>query len=954
MPSTTKDKPVINYVPGARVIIRDEEWLIRRVDKTEKNKDVLLAIGLSPLVSGQERYFLPHLENAIEVIDPRNTEFVHDDSQSYQKSRLYLDSLLRQTPPTDEKLYIGHKAAIDPLPFQLDPALQALREPRQRILIADSVGLGKTIECGILLSELIKRGKGKRILVLAVKSMLTQFQKELWARFSIPLVRLDSTGIQRVRNRIPTNHNPFNYYDKAIISIDTLKQESEYRTYLENAYWDVIVIDEAQNVAQRTTYSQRSKLAKLLSSRSDALIMLSATPHDGRKESFASLMTMLNPTAIVDPENYGPDDIKGLFIRRFKKDVKAQIRGALPERDVHQIEANATPEEENAYDILTSIHFKSIDKRRSEGTMLFRTTLEKSLFSSPAACIETIKHRIQTLNSNAAQNNENAQNILSDIAQLKNLSLATEQITPQKNAKYKSLVALLKPKTGELKWNPKESADRIVIFTERRATLKFLYENLMRDLKLKPEEIETLYGEMADTEIQAIVEQFGNETSKIRLLICSDVASEGLNLHYFSHRLIHYDIPWSLMVFQQRNGRIDRYGQTRTPEIYYLQTSSQNEKIRGDNRILELLTQKDKEVQDSIGDPSEFTHRYDSESEERQTAQAMEDGLSDAAFSKQLAQEDDPLALLLSSVASPISTHKQNCTAEATAFYSSDYWYAKDALDFLSSQQNIQWEFNNDAHRIVLTPTAQMKYRLKFLPPEILPEEEKQFTLTDNLEKINAEIRRCRESENAWPSVQLLWEQHPILEFLNDAIQAEFKRQEAPIIYGSGRFKPGEVLYLTSAVIPNAKSQPVIYRWYGLLYKNGVFQEIQPLKNWIDKYGINEPCPNPDGKPGAASFATVLDDVVQRTQAEIDIAKTEWTRTMQPKLKEHLGELDKLRGRHQQLLLFNDDDNNIVRSKKENRRREIEKSIDEYREWIRQTMTIDQSVPYIRIAAVFC
>lgn len=953
MPPATKDKPVINYVPGARVIIRDEEWLIRRVDKTDRNKDVLLAIGLSPLVSGQERYFLPHLENSVEIIDPRNTEFVHDESAGYQKSRLYLDSLLRQTPPTDEKLYIGHKAAIDPLPFQLDPALQALREPRQRILIADSVGLGKTIECGILLSELIKRGKGKRILVLAVKSMLTQFQKELWARFSIPLVRLDSTGIQRVRNRIPTNHNPFNYYDKAIISIDTLKQESEYRTYLENAYWDVIVIDEAQNVAQRTTYSQRSKLAKLLSSRSDALIMLSATPHDGRRESFASLMTMLNPTAIVDPENYGPDDIKGLFIRRFKKDVKAQIQGALPERVIKTIKTAAAPEEENAYDILTSIHFKSIDKRRSEGAMLFRTTLEKSLFSSPVACIETIKHRIQTLKSNAANNGDNAQSLLSDVAQLESLRQAVEQITPQANAKYQRLLKLLKP-NGELKWNRKDSSDRVVIFTERRATLKFLKENLQRDLKLKAEEIETLYGEMADTDIQAIVEQFGNETSKIRLLICSDVASEGLNLHYFSHRLIHYDIPWSLMVFQQRNGRIDRYGQTRTPEIYYLQTTSQNEKILGDNRILELLTQKDKEVQDSIGDPSEFTHRYDSDSEERQTAQAMEDGLSDDAFSKLLSQEKDPLALLLSSLAPQITTQEKDCAAETVSFYPSDYWYAKDALLFLSSQQNIQWEFNDDAHRIVLTPTPSMRYRLKFLPPEILPEEEKQFTLTDSLDKINAEIRRCRESENAWPAVQLLWEQHPILEFLNDAIQAEFKRQEAPIIYGNGRFKAGEVLYLTSAVIPNLKSQPVIYRWYGLLYKNGVFQEIQPLKYWIDKYGINEPCPNPDGKPDAASFGTVLDDVVQRTQAEIDKAKEEWTRIMTPKLKEHKDELEKLLGRHHQLLLFNDDDNNIVKSKKENRRREIEKSIDEYKDWISQTMTIENSVPYIRIAAVFC
>jgi hypothetical protein len=204
--------------------------------------------------------------------------------------------------------------------------------------LADSVGLGKTIEVGVLLAELMRRGKGKRILVVTTKSMMTQFQKELWSRFTIPLLRLDRAGIDRIRQDVPADANPFHYYDKTIISVDMLKQERDFRVHLERSYWDIIVIDEAHNVAVAGTRSARAKLAELLGDRSDTMILASATPHDGRPESFASLMNMLNPTAITNPKVYGRRTSRAcscVALRRTCRNSSAVVPGAQDQSLAH-------------------------------------------------------------------------------------------------------------------------------------------------------------------------------------------------------------------------------------------------------------------------------------------------------------------------------------------------------------------------------------------------------------------------------------------------------------------------------------------------------------------------------------------------------------------------------------------------------------------------------------------
>ena len=287
--------------------------------------------------------------------------------------------------------------------YQRVPAEKGLRQVRTRILIADGVGLGKTLEAAMLATELDIRGRGRRILVVTQKSMLTQFQKEWWSRFTIPLVRLDSAGIQRIRNNIPSGHNPFNYYDKTIISMDTLKGNNEYRNYLDKSRWDIIVIDECHNVAVRkgdSGSSLRARLAKNLATKSDTLILLSATPHDGSANSFASLIWLLDPTAISDPDDYTRADLdrKDLFVRRFKKDIKAQAEGQFPEPVTRRLSARATPQEEAAFQAALDIPFTQKGERaQGKQAELQRVGLQKALFSSPAAAASYARNRIDKL-----------------------------------------------------------------------------------------------------------------------------------------------------------------------------------------------------------------------------------------------------------------------------------------------------------------------------------------------------------------------------------------------------------------------------------------------------------------------------------------------------------------------------------------------------------------------------
>lgn len=940
---------MVDFAPGMRTVIRDEEWMIKKIEMNSLGNKALYCIGISPLVKDKEAIFLTDLEQ-IQIVNPSEVKLIPDSSPYYKKSMLYLESQWRQQIPTDANLHIGQQAAMDVMSYQLDPAKLSLQRPRQRILIADTVGLGKTLEAGVLMSELIVRGKGKRILVVTVKSMMTQFQKEMWNRFTIPLVRLDSNRIQKIRSSLPTNYNPFFYYDKTIVSIDTLKRDVEYRTHLENAYWDIIVIDEAQNVAERGDHqAQRSRLAKLLADRSDTMIMLSATPHDGRAKSFASLMNMLDPTAIADPLNYTPEDIKGLCIRRFKKDVKDQMSGSFLERKITLERCNASKQEEYAFDLFAEMQLE-MDLGKSRGTgQLFKTSLEKSLFSSPAACIKSVDARLKKL-----YKKYNADDI-KDIRLLEELQAALEKITSESFTRYQKLIMLLRSK--EYAWNPNDTSDRVVIFTERIETMKYLAERLRQDMSVQANAIQEISGGMSDAEQQKIVEDFGRTESPVRVLVASDVASEGLNLHYLSHRLIHFDIPWSLMVFQQRNGRIDRYGQQKRPDIRYMLIESDNNKIKGDMRIIEILITKEEQALKNIGDPSLLLGKFTIEDEELVVSGAIENGSDETAFEQTLdANEDefDPFEALMAAAgeAENAETEKSTVVEDDTLYSDVDYLYQ--ALAYLNQTESNPVEKLRTVSGLDIKLTPDMLRRLKALvPEEALPQGETMRVSDDKsfcMEQMRNSMQKNMD-ESAWPTTQYLWKLHPVLSWVNDKAGLLFNRGEAPVIGLPDKLTEGESIYIVTGSIPNLKSTPLVDEWFGLQYQDGKFVKVLSMNEVVQKTALSNPkIPNTNciGEAEISKASSILEDVVDRAKQHLEEHFRKYQVEMSPMLDEEVDKLIELQGKHHeyyQTTLFEQE------RKLQEQERRVDELFDQFTNWVKETLTI-QNNPYIRIVSV--
>lgn len=946
--------------PGARITLRDEDWIVRRVDISDDGGHALTCDGLSELVRGTSATFLTELEDDVQLHDPANTELYQDNSPFFTQSHLYLESQRLRTIANDQLIHLADQAAMRSAAYQRVPAEKGLAQVRTRILIADGVGLGKTLEAAMLATELDIRGRGRRILVVTQKSMLTQFQKEWWSRFTIPLVRLDSAGIQRIRNNIPAGHNPFNYYDKTIISMDTLKGNNEYRNYLDKSRWDIIVIDECHNVAVRkgdAGSSLRARLAKNLATKSDTLILLSATPHDGSANSFASLIWLLDPTAISDPEDYTRADLdrKDLFVRRFKKDIKGQAEGQFPEAVTRRLSAQATPEEEVAYRAVLDIPFTQKGEHRAGmPSELQRVGLQKALFSSPAAADSYARNRIDKLRKGLSITTDEEL----EIAALVALRQELQQITRERFSKYQRLLQTLKD--ADTAWTGHNSRDRLVLFSERIETLKWLFEHLPVDLKLPEKAFIILDGSLSDIDQQAIVERFGQEHDPLRVLLCSDVASEGLNLHYQCHRLIHFDLPWSPMVFQQRNGRVDRFGQQHQPRIDYLLTESTVERIKGDMRVIEVLVSKDEQISKNIGDPASILRRHSVEEEEKVVAEALAEGMSAEQFEHQCIDEAKPEddeedweAALFGTTeeqAKVVST-LQPAGAEPHRLFPGFYSFAQQAIDTIAEARGYQKD--DKALMLRFTPPPDLQRRLRRqLPAEVL-RETNQYVLSAQPGLVEESILRAREEDQqgaAWPDIQYLWPQHPISQWLIDRVIGNVGRRRAPVMV-SPHLAKGEQAFLMLGLIPNRKGQPLIAEWKAVFRKGNENFGLEDFDAFCRRAGLQtRKLPNANKTVDLAALQRSLGDAVTTMQRFVEDQVRYFRGVRQQQVKDKLAQLDELRGAQERQLELRLENllSTVRESRKARRIKDIEDVFQEYGQWIKDSLEIEP-VPFVQV-----
>lgn len=944
------------FSSGQRICVRGEEFRITRVERNYDGKEILYADGLSELVANKHYIFDTKIEeennNKIMIVSATNTQLVADDSPQCRATRLLIESTIRGNDYYSKKICVAQKGAFNVADYQMEPTLKALELPRPRLLIADGVGLGKTIEVGIFLSEMIRRGRGRRILVCALKSILAQFQEELWNRFAIPLMRLDSTGVDHIRMNIPMNKNPFDYYDKTIISIDTLKNNGKFRAWLEKTRWDIIVIDECHTVANEG--SLRGQLAQFLANHCDSLILTSATPHNGSAESFANLMRMLEPTSIPRDGEYTKEDVEKYYVRRFKNDIEDEnIRQNFQERKVISVDVELAPQEEALLALQQKIKFRSLKDETDEEhrDLLFAFSLFKTFLSSPAAALKAVNNRL-VKDHNNTEELENLKGILEEMNQL------------QIDSRYEAFRNKLK----ELKWKGTKKDERIVVFTERIETMNYLAARLKEDFKMKDDQIVLFNGSLSDTEQEELVADFGKEDSKIRVFLSSDSGSQGVNLHYYCHLMFNYDIPWSLITLEQRNGRIDRYGQKETPYIYYLIAKSTSDSVRSDMAILKKLVDKEEEVHKTLGDALSVMNLYSAEKEAVAVTKAIKTHDTHFLETNQEGEEQKTRRrrggfFSLGKNTTPAKEHKVLYEPQLSLYHDDMQFYRDLFAELESKGRNEHGEIqvvDAEIPYVEAMESKDLKEVLYDIPREALPTD-RVFRLCNNRKVVMDAIADSRkENNNNWAKFQPLYDLHPIIQYQLTKLAASVPKEQAFVVKHK-MFPQDTALFLMYGSVANGLGQTLVSKFFVVpmnIQKGTLCETPYSLDDMLKKYPdmMNTIYQESVSEEELALLQDLLSDALENGETQYMYSRqNEESHKMSQQLEIYRQKLAHWANQAKQQLSiqFGEDVVQFRQKAYSKAEEEIETIVSKQSQFNNDLFTLDNNEPYIKVLAVF-
>jgi len=596
--------------------------------------------------------------------------------------------------------------AVQAEDYQLVPLLKALRMPRVNLLIADDVGLGKTIEAGLILSELLLRRRIQRVLILTPASLRLQWRDEMWDKFSLGFDLVDRSETHRLRKRLGMDANPWRSFSRIITSYHYLRQEDVLEQFLAacrtpegspHLPWDLLIVDECHNLMPSAfgDDSDLTKMLRLLAPQFEHRLFLSATPHNGHTRCFTGLLEILDPVRFSQTNELKPAEkerIQQIVMRRLKREINARTNPPKfctrkPPKALLLQMSPAEAELGKAFDEFRKAVKKLIatgERRRRRSGSFAVEILGKRLLSSPTAFAESWRRskeglaeaeaasdadvaaaersvRQETGDDREAQKREDtaanvvgawlqavADDLRDEIAAIDaavaglGLDLDGEDLVDQTPESDARFEALRTLIEELLRTGNSWKNDERLIVFTEYKTTLDYLIRRLRD-RYEDDRILTLYGGMDEVERDVVKRAFNDPAHSARLLLATDAASEGLNLQRTARYLLHYDCPWNPSKLEQRNGRLDRHGQARDVTVHHFVSDQDH-----DLKFLAHVIGKADEIREDLGSANELfdeaAHRRLVEGEALDDVQRDLDRQVEAARGRAAIEADDTIS----------------------------------------------------------------------------------------------------------------------------------------------------------------------------------------------------------------------------------------------------------------------------------------------------------------------